>query len=88
MPRSQNNGTLNEAQTTSVDTIKVRQQSFFKRGHAYQIGPAFFSSRAENHLPKSAVCFMIFLFRSSCDGLRVNLKSKGKQARDCVFDAS
>lgn len=42
MPCSQNNGTLNEAQTTSVDTIKVRQQSFFKRAHAYQIGPLFF----------------------------------------------
>lgn len=42
MPCSQNNGTLNEAQTTSVDTIKVRKQSFFKRAHAYQIGPLFF----------------------------------------------
>lgn len=85
MPRSQNNGTLNEAQTTSVDTIKTRQQSFFKCAHAYQIGPAFFSSRAENHLPKSALCFMIFLFHFFCDALHI---SEEKQAGECIFDAT
>lgn len=48
----------------------------------------FFSSRAENHLPKSAVCFMIFPFLFRLWWLAFVWRATKKQARECILDVS